>query len=119
MHFAACRPLTPAEAAARPAPAGGRGGPGNATPGTYELKPDYARFAGYFNLDNGTGAIRGVYLQGNESVGPIFKEWMAPFNDMGMTHVTISNTGGTDHTSFDAVGLPGWQFIQDAIDTDG
>ena len=51
-----------------------------------------------------------------KSVGPIFKEWMAPFNNMGMTHVTINNTGGTDHTSFDAVGLPGWQFIQDAIE---
>jgi hypothetical protein len=113
MHFARCRALKPEEAAAAPAPAGGRG---NAVPGKYDLKPDYERFAGYFNIDNGTGAIRGVYLQGNEAVGPIFKEWMAPFGSMGMTHVTINNTGGTDHTSFDSVGLPGWQFIQDPIE---
>jgi hypothetical protein len=80
------------------------------------LTPGYEKFAGYFNIDNGTGAIRGVYLQGNEAVGPIFKEWMAPFASVGMTHVTISNTGGTDHQSFDGVGLPGWQFIQDPIE---
>jgi hypothetical protein len=117
MHFARCRALTAAEAAAQPAPpaAGGRGG---AAPvrGKYELTPEYERFAGYFNIDNGTGAIRGVYLQGNEAAGAIFKEWMAPFNSMGMTHITINNTGGTDHQSFDNVGLPGWQFIQDPIE---
>ena len=78
--------------------------------------PEHAKFAGYFNIDNGTGAIRGVYLQGNAAVGPIFKEWMKPFNTIGMTHITAGNTGGTDHQSFDGVGLPGWQFIQDGIE---
>jgi carboxypeptidase Q len=122
MHFATCRPLTAEEdaavAAAAPptAAAGGAGRGGAARRGKYELKPDHGKFAGYFNIDNGTGAIRGVYLQGNEAVGPIFKEWMAPFNDLGMTHVTINSTGGTDHQSFDNAGLPGWQFIQDAIE---
>src|ERR1700680_736858 len=87
-------------------------------PQTLQLKPDNARFAGYFNVDNGTGAIRGVYLQGNESVAPIFQGWMEPFKNLGMTTLTIRNTGGTDHTSFDAVGLPGFQFIQDPIEYD-
>jgi carboxypeptidase Q len=81
-----------------------------------KLKPEHARFAGYFNVDNGTGAIRGVYLQGNEAVAPIFKAWMEPFKNLGMNTLTIRNTGGTDHQSFDAVGLPGFQFIQDAIE---
>ena len=79
----------------------------------WQLKPEHAKFAGYFNVDNGTGAIRGVYLQGNEAVAPIFEAWMKPFNNLGMTTLTIRNTGGTDHLSFDAVGLPGFQFIQD------
>ena len=92
---------------------GGRGGRGAApTPPTAE----HAKFSGYFNIDNGTGAIRGVYLQGNAAVGPIFKAWMEPFKALGMTNVTISNTGGTDHGSYDNVGLPGWQFIQDEIE---
>jgi Zn-dependent M28 family amino/carboxypeptidase len=82
------------------------------------LKPAHAKFAGYFNVDNGTGAIRGVYLQGNEAVAPIFREWMEPFRNIGMTSLTIRNTGGTDHLSFDAVGLPGFQFIQDEIEYD-
>ncbi len=113
MHFARCRAVAPdaAPGAAAAAPAGGRG-----IPGKFEVTPAHEKFAGYFNIDNGTGAIRGVYLQGNEAVGPIFKEWMAPFSSLGMTHVTINNTGGTDHTSFDNAGLPGWQFIQDAIE---
>ena len=67
----------------------------------------------YFNVDNGSGAIRGVYLQGNEAVAPMFQAWMEPFANLGMTTLTIRNTGGTDHLSFDAVGLPGFQFIQD------
>ena len=68
----------------------------------------HAKFSGYFNLDNGTGAIRGVYLQGNEAVAPIFEAWMKPFNNLGMTTLTIRNTGGTDHQSFDGrtAGLP-------------
>jgi hypothetical protein len=90
---------------------GGRGGGAPAPP-----TPEHAKFSGYFNIDNGTGAIRGVYLQSNPAVGPIFKAWMAPFNSLGMTHITAGNTGGTDHGSFDNVGLPGWQFIQDEIE---
>jgi carboxypeptidase Q len=88
------------------------------TTGTAPVKPAYDKFSGYFNVDNGTGKIRGVYLQGNAAVGPIFTEWMKPFNSMGAGTVTIRNTGGTDHGSFDAVGLPGWQFIQDAVEYD-
>jgi carboxypeptidase Q len=85
-------------------------------PATMQLKPDHAKFTGYFNLDNGTGAIRGVYLQGNEAVAPIFQAWMEPFKNLGMTTLTIRNTGGTDHLSYDAVGLPGFQFIQDEVE---
>ncbi|MEW6701915.1 MAG: M20/M25/M40 family metallo-hydrolase [Bacteroidota bacterium] len=80
-----------------------------------EKKPDYDKLAAYFNFDNGTGKIRGVYAQGNLAVIPIFEEWLKPFNDLGAKTVTIRNTGGTDHLSFDAVGLPGFQFIQDEI----
>ena len=82
------------------------------------LKPAHAKFAAYFNVDNGTGAIRGVHLQGNEAVGGIFDAWMKPFRNMGMTTLTIRDTGGTDHQSFDRVGLPGFQFIQDDIEYD-
>ena len=86
-------------------------------PQTMQLKqPAHDRFAGYFNVDNGTGAIRGVYLQKNEAVAPIFTEWMAAFKDPRMNTVTANNTGGTDHLAFDAVGLPGFQFIQDPVD---
>lgn len=74
------------------------------------------KVAAYFNLDNGTGKIRGVYTQGNEAVAPIFSEWLKPFNDLGANTVTLQNTGGTDHLSFDAIGLSGFQFIQDAIE---
>ena len=92
---------------------GGRGGRGGvATPPTAE----HAKFAGYFNIDNGTGAIRGVYLQSIPAVGPIFRAWMEPFKALGMTHLNPGNTGGTDHGSFINVGLPGWQFIQDSIE---
>jgi len=79
-------------------------------------KPEHEKFAGYFNLDNGTGKIRGVYLQGNDMVRPIFEAWLKPFNDLGAKTLTIRDTGGTDHLAFDAVGLPGFQFIQDEID---
>ena len=82
------------------------------------LKPGHAKFAAYFNVDNGTGAIRGVYLQGNEAVAPIFEAWMKPFNNLGMMALTIRDTGGTDHQSFDRVGLPGFQFIQDDVEYD-
>jgi Zn-dependent M28 family amino/carboxypeptidase len=97
-------------------PRGGGGGP--RTPAQIELKPDHERFAGYFNLDNGTGKIRGVYLQGNEAVRPIFRAWLAPFKDLGASTLTAQNTGGTDHLSFDNVGLPGFQFIQDEVEYD-
>ena len=78
--------------------------------------PEQAKFAAYFNLDNGTGKIRGVYAQSNPAVAPIFDAWMGPFKSMGMSTNTIGNTGGTDHLSFDAVNLPGFQFIQDPLD---
>jgi Zn-dependent M28 family amino/carboxypeptidase len=89
-----------------------------ATRATLETKPAHARFSAYFNVDNGTGAIRGVYLQGNEAVAPIFRAWLQPFENMRATTLTIRNTGGTDHQSFDAVGLPGFQFIQDPVEYD-
>jgi hypothetical protein len=85
-------------------------------PKTMQLKPEQAKLSAYYNLDNGTGKIRGIYLQGDSAAGPIFKTWLEPFKDLGATTVTIRNTGGTDHQSFDAVGIPGFQFIQDAID---
>ncbi len=85
-------------------------------PVTMQLRPEHGKLAGYFNLDNGSGKIRGIYLQGNDMVRPIFESWLAPFKDEGATTITIRNTGGTDHQSFDAVGLPGFQFIQDPLD---
>ena len=80
------------------------------------LKPEQAKISGYFNLDNGTGRIRGIYTQGNEAIIPLFKEWVAPLLDLGVSLVTDANTGGTDHLSFDAVGIPGFQFVQDPLD---
>jgi hypothetical protein len=103
--------------AKRIGPQGNQPGAQNASP-QIEIKPAHEQFAGYFNLDNGTGKIRGVYMQGNEAVRPIFRAWLAPFKDMGATTLTISNTGGTDHLAFDAVGLPGFQFIQDTVEYD-
>jgi carboxypeptidase Q len=89
-------------------------------PATHLIKtlPEHAKLDAYYNIDNGTGKIRGVYLQGNEMVAPIFNAWMVPFHDLGMTTLSIRNTGGTDHLSYDAVGLPGFQFIQDPMDYD-
>lgn len=83
---------------------------------TMALTAEHAKLDGYFNLDNGSGKVRGIYLQGNSAVAPIFEAWMAPFKDLGMTAITIRNTGGTDHLSFDALGLPGFQFIQDELE---
>jgi carboxypeptidase Q len=99
---------------------GSGNGNGAAAPAAPTLvkKADYEKFSGYFNLDNGTGKIRGVYLQGNEGVRGLFRQWLAPFKDMGANTLTISNTGGTDHLAFDAIGLPGFQFIQDEIEYD-
>ncbi len=79
-------------------------------------KPDYDKFSAYYNMDNGTGQFRGVYLQGNAAVEPIFRAWLLPFAKMGASTLTIDNTSGTDHLSFDAIGLPGFQFIQDPIE---
>jgi Zn-dependent M28 family amino/carboxypeptidase len=74
------------------------------------------KVSAYYNLDNGTGKIRGIYLQGNKDAGPIFSKWLEPFKDLGASTVTVNNTGGTDHLAFDAVGIPGFQFIQDQIE---
>ena len=87
-----------------------------ADPATMQLKDEHAKVSAYFNLDNGTGKIRGIYLQGNEKVKPVFTQWLEPFNNLGAATVTLSNTGGTDHLSFNAVGIPGFQFIQDGIE---
>jgi hypothetical protein len=87
-----------------------------ADPVTMRTLPEHEKLSGYFNLDNGTGKIRGVYLQGNDMMRPVFAAWFAPFEDMGAKTISIQNTGGTDHLPFDAVGLPGFQFIQDPLD---
>ncbi len=78
--------------------------------------PEYKTFSAYFNLDNGAGKIRGVYLQGNEAVRPLFRRWLEPFREQQAETLSLSQTFGTDHLSFDAVGLPGFQFIQDPLD---
>ena len=113
---------TPANTAGAAAGAGnGAGNSSSTRPAPAPVlvkKPDYEKFSSYFNLDNGTGKIRGVYLQGNESVRSLFRQWLTPFRDMGATTLSISNTGGTDHLAFDAIGLPGFQFIQDEIEYD-
>ena len=83
---------------------------------TFEKKPAYDNLSAYYNMDNGTGQFRGVYLQGNSMVEDIFRAWLLPFNKMGASTLTINNTGGTDHLSFDAIGLPGFQFIQDPVE---
>lgn len=80
-----------------------------------KLLSDHAKLSGYFNLDNGTGKLRGVYLQGNHAVATIFRSWLRPFKDLGASTLSLGNTGGTDHLAFDAVGLPGFQFIQDPV----
>lgn len=85
-------------------------------PETMKLKAEHAKLSVYFNHDNGMGKIRGVYLQENEAARPIFETWLAPFRDLGARTISIRNTGGTDHLSFDAIGLPGFQFIQDPAD---
>src|SRR5689334_19642371 len=86
--------------------------------GPMTTKPEQAKVSVYFNVDNGTGKIRGVYMQENAAVLPIFEAWMKPFADLGMNTLTMRTTGGTDHLSFDAVGIPGFQFIQDPIEYD-
>ena len=89
-----------------------------ADPATMELLPSHEKFSSYFNIDNGTGKVRGIYLQNNAAAKDIFAQWFAPLKDITTGTITISNTGGTDHQSFDGVGLPGFQFIQDPIEYD-
>jgi carboxypeptidase Q len=89
-----------------------------ADPSTMKTTSEHDGFAGYFNIDNGTGRVRGIYLQDNEMVRPIFEQWFAALKDLTPGFVTIRNTGGTDHQSYDRVGLPGFQFIQDPMDYD-
>jgi len=87
-----------------------------ADPAEMKPKPEYAKLSAYYNLDNGSGKIRGVYMQDNDQVRPIFRAWLEPFRDLGAATLTIRNTGSTDHMAFDAVGLPGFQFIQDPLE---
>jgi carboxypeptidase Q len=98
----------------------GEGTSTNSTRNTESRKlmrgPEYEKFSIYFNLDNGAGKIRGVYLQGNESLRPMFRRWLEPFRDLGAETLTLSNTGSTDHMSFDTIGLPGVEFLQDPLD---
>jgi len=84
--------------------------------GPVQLKPESQKISGYFNLDNGSGKVRGVYLQENAAMAPIFAQWIEPLKDLGVTTLTLRNTGGTDHEAFDAIGIPGFQFIQDPLD---
>jgi carboxypeptidase Q len=84
--------------------------------GPFEAKPEQKLVSAYFNVDNGSGRIRGIYTQGNAAIAPIFAQWIAPLKDLGVTTISNRNTGGTDHLSFDAVGIPGFQFIQDPLD---
>jgi carboxypeptidase Q len=86
--------------------------------GPMSIKPEQSKVSVYFNIDNGSGKIRGVFMQENAAVEPIFESWMKPFHDLGMDTLTMRNTGGTDHLSFDAVGIPGFQFIQDPLEYD-
>ncbi|MFZ2494113.1 MAG: M20/M25/M40 family metallo-hydrolase [Thermoanaerobaculia bacterium] len=81
-----------------------------------EVKPEHAKISAYFNYDNGTGKIRGIYAQENAAVYPIFKSWIAPLEDLGVTTVTMRNTSSTDHIPFDDAGVPGFQFIQDQVE---
>jgi hypothetical protein len=106
--------------AARPEPSDPetRALPRSLWPPTWPLErlPGHARLSAYYNVDNGSGRIRGIYTQGNVAVGPIFRRWLEPFNDLGADTVTHRNTGSTDHLAFAAVGLPGFQFVQDMLD---
>lgn len=95
---------------------GGREGDSRRPDVPVSYKPEAENFCAYFNNDNGTGKVRGIYLQGNEALRPIFRAWLAPFRSMGASTITVANTGSTDHVSFDAIGLPGFQFIQDDIE---
>jgi len=80
------------------------------------IKPEQTKISGYFNVDNGSGKIRGVYLQQNAAIASIFQQWIAPLGDLGVSTISMRDTGGTDHESFDSVDVPGFQFIQDMLD---
>jgi Zn-dependent M28 family amino/carboxypeptidase len=94
---------------------GGSGTMGD-TSSAVAYTPEAENFSVYFNNDNGTGKVRGVYMQGNEDARPVFRAWMKDFGSMGVSTLTLANTGGTDHLPFDGIGLPGFQFIQDQIE---
>jgi carboxypeptidase Q len=85
-------------------------------PQTMQLKPEHAKLSAYFNLDNGTGRIRGIWMQSNLAVRPIFEQWIAPLRDLGVTILGPRSVSQTDHVSFDNVGLPGFQFVQDRLE---
>jgi len=106
------------EGAPLPVCGAGAGGPGQASAPQPPIKTtkEWETLDAYYNLDNGTGKVRGVYTQENYAVAPIFRQWIAPLADLGVTAISYRNTGGTDHLSFDAVGLPGFQYIQDPMD---
>jgi carboxypeptidase Q len=108
MHFGTFAPPTPLDPPELPKFLGHHG--------ALTTTKEWETLDAYYNLDNGTGKIRGVYTQGNFAIAPIFAQWIAPLNDLGVTTITNRNTGGTDHLSFDAVGLPGFEFIQDPLD---
>jgi carboxypeptidase Q len=108
-HFAAREEVTDPEEKKLPEMLRSEGGP-------FKLKPGHAKISAYYNLDNGTGKIRGIYLQGNAALQPVFEAWLRPVSDLGATTVTMRSTGGTDHVPFNSVGLPGFQFIQDAVE---
>jgi hypothetical protein len=109
------------QATPQPTPPGASEGQPAATPtptprARLTTKPEYEKFSAYFNLDNGTGRIRGIYMQGNESVRTLFRGWLTPFSDLGAQTLTLANTGSTDHVPFNDIGLPGFQFIQDTLE---
>ena len=83
---------------------------------TMELRPEHEKLSAYFNIDNGAGRLRGVWLQENYAVAPVFDEWIASMGDLGVTTLGPRRVTGTDHLSFDAVGLPGFQFMQDRLE---
>jgi hypothetical protein len=103
-----------------PACGAGAGGPQSRAEQQPAIKTtkEWETLDGYFNVDNGTGKLRGVYTQENYAIGNVFAQWIAPLKDLGISTISYRNTGGTDHQSFDGVGLPGFQFIQDPMDYD-
>ena len=84
--------------------------------GPLTVEPEPKLISAYFNVDDGGGRLRGVYLQGNAAVAPIFAQWIAPLEDLGVSTLTLRSTGGSDHLSCDGVGIPGFEFIQDGLD---